>query len=42
MSNLRLIIEEKYKIALKEKCEVGIRTFRLIKSLISNGILPAS
>tara|TARA_Y100000590_G_C15531802_1_gene943472 strand:- start:236 stop:706 length:471 start_codon:yes stop_codon:yes gene_type:complete len=34
MSNLRLIIEEKYKIALKEKYEVGIRTFRLIKSAI--------
>lgn len=34
MSKLRSNIEEKYKIALKDKNEVGIRTFRLIKSAI--------
>ena len=34
MSKLRLNIEEKYKIALKEKNEIGIHTFRLIKSAI--------
>jgi len=36
MSKIRLNIEEKYKIALKEKNEVGIRTFRLIKSAIKD------
>ena len=34
MSKLRSNIEEKYKIALKEKNEIGIRTYRLIKSAI--------
>ena len=34
MSKLRSNIEEKYKIVLKDKNEVGIRTFRLIKSAI--------
>jgi len=34
MSKLSSNIEEKYKIALKDKNEVGIRTFRLIKSAI--------
>ena len=34
MSKLRSNIEEKYKIALKDKNKVGIRTFRLIKSAI--------
>ena len=36
MSNLRLIIEENYKSALKEKNEIGIHTLRLIKSAIKD------
>ena len=36
MSELREKIEESYKLALKKKNEISIRTFRLIKSAIKD------
>ena len=36
MSELREKIEENYKLALKKKNEISIRTFRLIKSAIKD------